>query len=448
MWKKKPYCIKCKKDTLSINFDLLCPFCGSIQNIDPIQGPEKSKIKISNIWSFSSFLPSLEKVYTLSEGNTPILLINNISSLKGLKLKLEFRNPTGSFRDRASSLIASYLSSSSISKLVCSSSGSLGISLSAYSALAGLELTNIVPSNLELSKIEQMKVYGSKVVEHGSTTEEAIEKGRELQKGGVFFASSDNILTVEGQKTIGLEIAHLSETIENIIIPKGSGSLFYSIYRGFEDALASGWIEKIPSFYAVSLKQEDLDFFAESLKIPTPQTLSQKIGDILLKTKGKEIEIEGEKMIDQALLLAKKEGLFIEPASASVVVAANQLLENEGINVDSTVALLSGSGLNALNIFASKLRGIKKAVWGLSEKSTTKFEILDLISRKKANHGYAIWKALGKRKSLQSIYQHLNELEEKNLISSKIKGKNKKYYSITRKGIDAYSKMRELIDFL
>lgn len=89
--------------------------------------------------------------------------------------------------------------------------------------------------------------------------------------------------------------------------------------------------------------------------------------------------------------------------------------------------------MNALNIFASKLRGIKKAVWGLSEKSTTKFEILDLISRKKANHGYAIWKALGKRKSLQSIYQHLNELEEKNLISSKIKGKTKNIIQLQEK---------------
>ncbi|MHA1868409.1 MAG: pyridoxal-phosphate dependent enzyme [Candidatus Heimdallarchaeaceae archaeon] len=448
MWNKKPYCTKCNKDTLSINFDLLCPYCGSIQNIDPIEGPSKNEIKITNMWSFNSFLPSLKKVYSLSEGNTPVLLVNNLSSLRGLKLKLEFRNPTGSFRDRASSLISSYLHSSSIHKLVCSSSGSLSISLSAYSALAGLELTNIVPSNLELSKIEQMKVYGSKVVEHGSTVEEAIERGRKLQERGVFFASSDNILTVEGQKTIGLEIAHSFETIENIIIPKGSGSLFYSIYRGFKDALASGWIEQIPSFYAVSLKQEDLDFYVESLKIPTPLTLSQKINEILLESKGKEIEIEGEKMIDQALLLAKKEGLFIEPASASVVVAAKQILEKEGINIDSTIALLSGSGLNALNIFASKLRGIRKAVWGLSEKSTTKFEILDLISQKKANHGYAIWKALGKRKSLQSIYQHLNELEEKNLVSSKVRGKNKKYYSITRKGIDAYSKMRELIDFL
>ena len=77
---------------------------------------------------------------------------------------------------------------------------------------------------------------------------------------------------------------------------------------------------------------------------------------------------------------------------------------------------MTGSGLNALNIYAAQIGDKKKIIWGLSSSSTTKFEILNLIAEKKAEYGYVIWSILGKNYSKQSIYQHLSKLEKKDIL--------------------------------
>ncbi|MHA1401211.1 MAG: pyridoxal-phosphate dependent enzyme [Candidatus Heimdallarchaeaceae archaeon] len=446
MWRNQPLCSYCGYHTTGI--ELKCPKCNKILTVKPIEGPEKSSIKLDTMWSFYPFLPTFKQIISLHEGNTPVIAIRNEKTIKGLKIKLEFRNPTGSFRDRASSLITSHALDIKTDKIICSSTGSFNISLAAYSAKANLSLTSVVPANLELSKIEQMKVYGSNVIEEGESVEEAFAMSKSLAtREGAYLATTENLLIIEGQKTIGLEIAYSFDEIENIIIPRGSGSLIYSIYRGFQDALESGWIDKLPRFFSVSLQRTQIDYLAESLKIKK-HFLFEKVNQILTETGGKEIEIDAGKMIDEALSLAKNEGLFVEPASASVITATKRIKEEDGINVSSTFAMLTGSGMNALNVIASRLRGIKKAVWGLSEKSTTKFEILNLLATKKATHGYAIWKALEKEQSLQSIYQHLNELEEKKLVFSYKEKERRKVYRLTKKGLEAYTKMRDLIDYI
>ncbi len=169
---------------------------------------------------------------------------------------------------------------------------------------------------------------------------------------------------------------------------------------------------------------------------------------LVKETDGREIEIDAGVMIDEALTLAKQEGLFIEPSSASVLAAARILTDDKDIKAAQTAAILTGSGFNALNIYAAQLRGKKKVVWGLSESSTTKFEILNLIAGKKATYGYSLWESLGKSQSLQSIYQHLNELTEKGLISEVESEKKRKEYELTRKGFETIEKMRDLIDYI
>ncbi len=452
-WRKAPYCRSCGyKSNIT---ELICPQCNNLIAVDPIGDINRKQIKLDNIWSFSPFLPQFSHRISLHEGNTPVMKIINDSIIKNLKVKLEFRNPTGSFRDRASALIVSYAIDTKKKRIIAASTGSFSISLSAYAAKARIPITNFVPAHLDLSKIEQMKVYGSDVVSNTESLREAtiqaINASKEEKEKDVLLVKAEDILVIEGQKTIGLELAYLYPELKSVIVPCGSGSLIYSIYRGYLDALESGWIKQLPNFYSVSLLRSDFDYFAESLKTKQP-FLNDEVTKILSKTDGKEIRIDAEEMIDEALNLAKTEGLFIEPASASVIAAAKKIVREDGLNPKEMVSLLTGSGMNTLNVIASKLRGVKKAVWGLSESSTTKFEILNLIATKKATHGYAIWKALGKKQSLQSVYQHLNELENKNLISIEkslqVKSKGRKQYDITAKGLETYEKMRELIDYV
>ena len=449
MWINQPTCSNCSKE---FSKPLLrCPECEELISIPPIKGPSPSEINLTSMWSLHCFLPNFKKPISLVEGNTPLLQIGKDPELSNLNLKFEFRNPTGTFRDRACSLILSDAFQNRAKKIVGASTGSFSISLSAYAAKAGIESINVIPQNLELSKIEQMKLYGSNVIEQGETVSDAISASEKIaHKENAYFASPEkNLLAIEGQKTIGLEMILQKDYVESIIVPRGSGSLAYSIFRGLEDALESKWIDEIPRIYTVSLEKTKTAYLAESLEIKQPFLLSE-VKDILDRTNGEEIQVKAGTMIEEAMNIAKKEGIFIEPASASVLAASKILIADEEVSPLSSVAILTGSGFNALNIFASQIRGKKKIVWGLSESSTTKFEILNLIAEKRANYGYSIWKSLGENQSLQSIYQHLNELKERGLITLSETDKKRKQLiaEITRKGLETIQKMRELIDYI
>ncbi len=447
MHREQNICQKC--GNLRIGNSLRCSSCNNLIPITPIQGPSKSVITLTSMWSLRDFLPNYSDPVSLHEGNTPLLKVKNLRNLLDLSLKLEFRNPTGSFRDRASSLIISDAVESKSSQVIGASTGSFSISLSAYAAKAGIRSQNVIPQNLELSKIEQMKVYGSNVIEIGDSVEESIAEANRLstETNAYLATPENNVLAIEGQKTLGLEIALQKEFFDALIIPRGSGSLIYSIYRGLEDALASDWIDELPRIYAISLEKTKSAYMAESLEIEQPFLL-EEVRETIKFSKGKEIEIDAQQMIEEALNLSKKEGLFIEPASASVLVAADELIKEKEINPQHSVAILSGSGFNALNIYASQLRDKRKVVWGLSESSTTKFEILNLISEGKATYGISLWESLGRAKSKQSIYQHLNQLQEKGLIVLFEQDTKIKEFKVTKKGFETLEKMRNLIDFL
>jgi threonine synthase len=446
IWQNIPKCVTCQSEFMEPY--LWCPNCNKLLSIPPVKGPKASSIILESMWSLKDFLPKFENPVSMKEGATPILKIFNIDKLKGLNLKLEFRNPTGSFRDRASSLLVSDAIRTGKKQIVGVSTGSLGISLAAYASKANLKSINILPQNTELSKIEQLKIYGSEVIESGEFTKDTIEMSKKLanDKKAYHISPENNILIIESQKTIGLEIALQMKNIESIVVPRGSGTLILSIFRGLEDANFSGWISTFPKIYSVVLKKSQDSHLAESLEIADP-LLVEVVDDIIKNSGGIELEIDANLMVDDALELAKNEGLFIEPASGSVLSACKILIAEKKIDPNSTIAILSGSGLNALNTFATQLRDMKKVVWGLGSTSTKKFEILNLIAKKGSTYGYAIWVNFGKIQSLQSIYQHLIDLEGKKMIKAEINNK-KKIYSLTPKGEETLEKMRNLIDFL
>ncbi len=446
MWKSHPQCQKCGKK-YDIPY-LWCPECQNLISITPIKGPPKNQISCDSLWSFAQFLPTFSSRISLQEGATPIISLSNFPELQGLKVKLEFRNPTGSFRDRACALLVSDAKSTHKEHIVGASTGSFGISLSAYAAKGQLEVTNIVPSNLELSKIEQMKIYGAKVVDTHGTLNSAINQAKDLikQQDAYFPNPNENLLTIEGQKTIGLELAYQLENIENIILPRGSGSLIISVYRGLLDAQASGWIKEIPHIYAVSLDPNSNVSLVESLEVKDPR-LMHEVTRILKLTQGQEYSIDAPEMIIDAFEVAKSEGLFIEPGSASVLSAAKRLkIDKNDINLDNTVAILSGSGLNAMNIFATQRGATKNVVWGLSESSTTRFKILKSIATQQANYAPAILKVIDDPPSLQAVYQHLANLEKEELIADQTPDKKRKSYVLTKKGRELLENLQNIID--
>ncbi|MBA7554365.1 hypothetical protein ES705_46980 [subsurface metagenome] len=138
------FCEKCK--TIANTTQLWCEKCKELNKVQPIEACSYSNYELSTMWSLNDFLPQFSKIMTLSEGNTPCTKISRDKPIKDLILKLEFRNPTGSFRDRAASVIVSDALNKKQKKIVGASTGSFNISLAAYSAKAGIKSTNILPS--------------------------------------------------------------------------------------------------------------------------------------------------------------------------------------------------------------------------------------------------------------------------------------------------------------
>ena len=96
-WKNPPVCSQC--NTSHDLPELWCKKCKGINKIQAIQGRKHSEMHPSTLWDFSDLFPSFSHHISLQEGLTPVVSIKNIENLLGLKMKLEFRNPTGSFRD-------------------------------------------------------------------------------------------------------------------------------------------------------------------------------------------------------------------------------------------------------------------------------------------------------------------------------------------------------------
>ena len=209
----------------------------------------------------------------------------------------------------------------------------------------------------------------------------------------------------------------------------------------FECILYAGC--KIPHIYAVSLDPNSNVSLVESLEVKDPR-LMQEVTRILKLTQGQEFSIDALDMLKDAIAFAKSEGLFIEPGSASVLSAAKLLSKN--INLNNTVAILSGSGLNAMNMFATQRGATNKVVWGLSESSTTRFKILKSIATQQANYAPAILKVINNPPSLQAVYQHLANLEKEELIADQTPDKKRKSYVLTKKGRELLENLQNIID--
>ncbi|MHA1220526.1 MAG: pyridoxal-phosphate dependent enzyme, partial [Candidatus Heimdallarchaeota archaeon] len=130
-----------------------------------------------------------------------------------------------------------------MNSLVCASDGNLGASLSAYCAAAQLNCYCVVPKNTSPEKRTQMLAYGADIVDYGNTIDDSLDLAKKMIEKGRYQATPEfNILTVEGAKTISFEIIdqlNSSETFEQIdfiVVPMGSGSLLYSIWKGFKQA--------------------------------------------------------------------------------------------------------------------------------------------------------------------------------------------------------------------
>ena len=389
------------------------------------------------VWKYRELLPGVDYVISLNEGGTPLLKAKLGEEL-GLNvfIKDETRNPTGSFRDRLVTVAISYGMPYAENGFVVASNGNAAASLSAYAARAGRPAYTVVPKLVEQGKLNQIVAFGAKLIRYGESVDEGISYAEGLAEGrGLYNVTPEsNLIGLEGQKTLAFELwEELNPT--HVVVPTGSGSNLYSIYKGFVELMEIGAIDEMPRLIAVQAEKcspiasevlgvepraEPTKALALYVKNPVMKELALRA---IHETDGTAVMV-GEDELDLGQRLLAGEGIFAEYASAVIVPALLKLAEEGYFERDDRIALI---------VTSSGLKGHYSETREKFSIGGTKLDILRLLGER-VMYGYEIWEALEKPLKYQAVYQHLRELESLGLIGESHRKGRRVYYRLTDKG--------------
>ncbi|MFQ5999662.1 MAG: threonine synthase [Candidatus Bathyarchaeia archaeon] len=404
-------------------------------------------------WKYKPLLPEVTNLVTMGEGGTPLHRAERLAKKIGLRavyLKDETRNPTNSFRDRCAALMVSNALDLKYDSVICASNGNMGASLAAYCTKSELVCHVIVPKMVDMGKLAQMLIYDAVIEEHGEMVDESNKRAESLAKEtGWYQATAEfNPLVIEAQKTIAYEVAEQFGVPDCFVVSMGSGGTIYSIWKGFKELQTLGNVDTLPRMIGVQahgcapIVEAHQKNESKPVAISKPSTHALGIlvrnplnGRWALKaikeSEGAAITVPDSEIFSAEQQIARLEGIFAEPSS-SATIAALRKLRQQGVikREDKVVCLITGSGLKATDVLQALAKKRKTAVVGLE--LSTKEKILRMLSRKDT-YGYALWKKFGKTMTRAAIYQHLNNLSERGLVTS-YKREGRKYFKITKRG--------------
>jgi threonine synthase len=323
-----------------------------------------------SLWRYRASLPlEISKPISLGEGCTP-LVQTEWDDFRPF-FKLEWFNPTCSFKDRGTSVMLSYLRQIGIDAVLEDSSGNAGASVAAFGAAGGMRVKIIAPAYTSPAKIAQISAYGAEVQLVEGPREES-EKEAIRQSSQIFYSSHHwQPFFLQGTKSIAYELWEdfNFEPPDNIIIPVGAGSNLLGCHIGFGELLAAGQIERLPRLFAaqpLNCSPLDASFkagvdtpvqravhktIAEGTAIAHPLRLREMIHAV--RATGGETVAVSEGEIIMALKRLARLGLFAEPTSAGAAAALAQLIERGVINArERTVVLVSGTGIKTASAIA------------------------------------------------------------------------------------------------
>ena len=368
-------CTQCKSKSLSSMKELFCSKCNSplkLSNICYTFYPYNGKQPQNNYFAQESRLKSLfgENIVTLNEGNTSLIPLNSVANFLGIKnidAKLEFLNPTGSFKDRGSSLMISAAKYFGVKSLIEDSSGNAGASIAAYSARAKIEAHIFVPSNAPKAKIDQIKTYGARIHEINGTREDTANEAHSYSKKHDLTYASHNLspFFIEGTKSFGYELLsdyHSTVFPDHIIMPVGNGSLFSGTWNGLIEAqkyrssnLKLPKLHCIQSEITMPIVQSWMNSskknhgneqsIAGGIAVSAPPRINEILA-IINESKGSATSVKESEILKWYKKLPILEGIFCEPTSATAFAGLEKLIESGSINKSEKVLIpITGSGL-------------------------------------------------------------------------------------------------------
>jgi len=317
-----------------------------------IEGASLSDSHVPLIERYLDHLPfeKGDKLVSLQEGSTPLLQAPVVSEMVGatVRLKLEGGNPTGSFKDRGMTCALSAAIREGAKAVICASTGNTAASAAAYAARAGITCAVIVPEGkIAQGKMAQTLVHGARVISLRGNFDQALALVRELTATNpIVLVNSVNEYRIEGQKTAAFEIHEaLDGGLDALCIPVGNAGNITSYWRGFREVGASPRMLGFQAAGAAPLveghKIEHPETIASAIRIGNPVRWEDAMA-AATDSRGSIRVVTDEEILAAYRLLAYREGMFCEPASAASVAG---LLKYGAEGAEQVVCVLTGRGL-------------------------------------------------------------------------------------------------------
>ncbi len=340
--------------------------------LSPMPGlaPEQIHQGERSLWRYQDVLP-VDPRYrvSLGEGLTPMVALD----WGGYRVlfKLEWFNPTSSFKDRGVSLMVSHLRSQGADRVLEDSSGNGGAAVAAYAAAAGIQAKILVPTATSAPKILQARAFGAEIELVGGTRDEVGAEAMR-QSAQIPYASHNwHPMFVQGTKTIAYEIWESLgfRAPDNVVLVAGAGSQILGCHIAFNELLVAGQIDRLPRLLVgqpehwasiadtlngidQSSRGARVPTIAEGASIASPVRLAEAV-QALRHCDGSAVAVS-EQQIQHSVRALARRGLYAEPTCAVAVAALDHFISDGTITPDqTTTVVLTGSGLKSADKMAA-----------------------------------------------------------------------------------------------
>ncbi|GAB4187255.1 MAG: threonine synthase [Phycisphaeraceae bacterium] len=375
-------CVACGREYSPDGPWVACPECGPNDGIvdihfdlDAVRHAWREhplKDRPLNHWRYRELLPlepaSIPRHWSV--GWTPLIETPRLARSLGLRqllFKDEGRNPTASFKDRASSVGVAHAMEHHARVIACASTGNAATSLAGHAALAGLACVIFVPDTAPEPKLAQLLVYGAHVVAVRGSYDQAYQLCSEAcAKFGWYNRNcAINPVLVEGKKTGGLEIAEQTDALGGmpdwVAVSVGDGCTIAGVWKGLKHMHDLGIIDRLPRLLGVQAEgvapiahliehgnlpdpSQTTGTIADSINVPVPRNWRKAV-KALTESDGVVVCVDDAHILD-AMKLAGRHGVFAEPAAAAALAGVVSAREYDLLSADDRVlCMVTGSGL-------------------------------------------------------------------------------------------------------
>ncbi len=333
------------------------------------------------------------RVISLGEGNTPLIRLNNIPKLLGtdadLYVKYEGLNPTGSFKDRGMTMAVTKAVEEGSNAIICASTGNTSAAAAAYAARAGIKAFVLIPEGkIAMGKLAQAMMHGAMIMQIKGNFDQGMELVKQVAlEAPVTIVNSINPYRLQGQKTAAFEIVEeLGCAPDFHCLPVGNAGNITAHWMGYSEYNKDGHINQRPKMLGFQASGsapflrgkmvDDPETVATAIRIGHPQSWD-KAWALQKESRGWFDELNDEDILAAQLMLAEKEGVFCEPASAASIGGAMKAIKEGKIPEGSkVVCTLTGNGLKdpdtAINqcknasmvTIDAELEAVKKSILG------------------------------------------------------------------------------------